>query len=81
MSRRLLVGVIAAVAALAAAAAPAGASSLTYVKDGNVWLSDPSGAKQYQVTFDGGYSTLRIAARDLTHRERAAATVKFRITG
>ena len=57
MSRRLLVGVIAAVAALAAAAAPAGASSLTYVKDGNVWLTDPGGAKQYQVTFDGGYSS------------------------
>ena len=57
MSRRLLVIAIAAVAALAAAAAPAGASSLVYAKDGNVWLTDPSGGKQYQVTFDGGYSS------------------------
>ena len=39
------------------AAAPAGASSLTYIKGGNVWLTDPGGAKQYQVTFDGGYSS------------------------
>ena len=53
--RRALAGVLAAAAALAIAAAPAGASSIVYVKDGNVWLSDPGGAKQYQVTFDGGY--------------------------
>jgi hypothetical protein len=37
--RRVLIGVLAA-AALACAAAPAGASSLVYVKDGNVWLTD-----------------------------------------
>jgi hypothetical protein len=55
--RRLLVGVVAAVAAFAAAAVPAGASSIAYVKGGNVWLGDPSGAKQYQLTFDGGYSS------------------------
>jgi hypothetical protein len=54
---RLLAAVVAAVAALAAAAAPADASSVVYVKDGNVWLTDPSGAKQYPVTFDGGYSS------------------------
>jgi hypothetical protein len=54
--RRALIGVLAA-AALAVAAAPAGASSVVYVKDGNVWLTDPDGAKQYQVTFDGGYSS------------------------
>ena len=57
MSRRPLVIAIAAVAALAAAAAPAGASSLVYAKDGNVRLTDPSGGKQHQVTFDGGYSS------------------------
>jgi hypothetical protein len=54
--RRALIGVLSA-AALAFAAAPAGASSLVYVKDGNVWLTDPGGAKQYQVTFDGGYAS------------------------
>ncbi len=52
--RRALAGVLAA-AALAVAAAPAGASSIVFVKDGNVWLTDPDGARQYQVTFDGGY--------------------------
>jgi predicted lipoprotein with Yx(FWY)xxD motif len=54
--RRALAGVLAA-AALAFAAAPAGASSIVYVKDGNVWLTDADGAKQYQVTFDGGYTS------------------------
>jgi opacity protein-like surface antigen len=54
--RRALAGVLAA-AALAVAAAPAAASSVVYVKDGNVWLTDPAGAKQYQVTFDGGYAS------------------------
>src|SRR3954453_13038784 len=37
-------------------AAPASADSIVYVKDGNVWLTKPDGAKAYQVTSDGGYS-------------------------
>lgn len=44
-----------AVAALAAPAA-AQADSIAYVKGGDVWLTTPDGARQYQVTFDGGYS-------------------------
>ncbi len=49
------------IAALAAAvflafAAPAMADSIAYVKDGNVWLSTSDGSRQYQVTFQGGYS-------------------------
>jgi PASTA domain len=49
------------IAALAAAlslvaAAPAAADSIAYVKDGNVWLSTPDGARQLQVTATGGYS-------------------------
>ena len=39
------------------AAAPAGASSIVYEKDGNVWLTSPDGARQYQVTFDGRWAT------------------------
>jgi hypothetical protein len=44
---------------LAALALPAVASadSIVYVKDGNVWLASPDASKQYQVTFDGGYSS------------------------
>ena len=38
-------------------AAPAHADSIAYVKDGNVWLASPDGAKGYQVTFDGGYTS------------------------
>ncbi|MDO9352871.1 MAG: hypothetical protein Q7T55_04210 [Solirubrobacteraceae bacterium] len=41
-----------------AAAAPASADSIAYIKEGNVWLSTTDGARQYQVTFDGGYSTV-----------------------
>jgi hypothetical protein len=38
-------------------AASASASSIVYVKDGNVWLTSPDGATAYQVTSDGGYSS------------------------
>jgi hypothetical protein len=53
---RILTGVLAA-GALALTAAPAGASSLVYVKDGDVWLSSPDAAKQYRVTYDSGYAS------------------------
>ena len=48
----------AALAALAAAAPAAHADSLAYIKAGNVFLSTTDGARSYQVTFDGGYSTV-----------------------
>ena len=37
-------------------AAPAAADSISYIKDGNTWLSTPDGSRQYQVTQSGGYS-------------------------
>ncbi len=37
--------------------AVAGADSIVYAKDGNVWLSTPDATAQYQVTFDGGWSS------------------------
>jgi hypothetical protein len=37
-------------------AAPAAADSIAYVKDGDVWLATPDGARQQQVTRTGGYS-------------------------
>jgi hypothetical protein len=43
--------------AAAVAATPAGADSITYIKDGNVWLTSPDGARQYQVTFEGGWDS------------------------
>jgi hypothetical protein len=49
--------IAAAAAALALACAPAAlADSIAYVKDGNVWLSTSDGARQYQVTYTGGYT-------------------------
>jgi hypothetical protein len=44
---------VAFVAMAAAAAAPAAADSLVFVKNHNVWLANPDGSGQYQVTFDG----------------------------
>jgi hypothetical protein len=49
--------VVAAVLAALVLPALAAADSIVYVKDGNVWLSSPDASKQYQVTFDGGYSS------------------------
>ena len=37
-------------------AAPAAADSISYIKDGNIWLSTTDGSRQYQVTSSGGYS-------------------------
>src|SRR5690349_24972377 len=34
----------------------ASADSIVYIKDGNVYLSTPDGARQFQVTTGGGYS-------------------------
>jgi hypothetical protein len=47
-----------ALAALGVAAPAAQADSIAYIKGGNVFLSTTDGARQYQVTFDGGYSTV-----------------------
>ena len=41
------------VAVGAAAAAPAAADSLVFIRDSNVWLANPDGSGQYQVTLDG----------------------------
>jgi hypothetical protein len=51
MTRTLAIG-IAALASLVAAA-PAAADSITYIKDHNVWVAEPDGSNQYQVTTDG----------------------------
>jgi hypothetical protein len=39
--------------AVAATAAPARADTLTFIKSHNVWLANPDGSGQHQVTFDG----------------------------
>jgi hypothetical protein len=52
---RLAAGAVA-LCALAIAAPAANADSVAYVKDGNVFLTTSDGARQFQVTFDGGYS-------------------------
>jgi hypothetical protein len=58
LSRRLATALVAASAALCLTASPAAADSVAYVKDGNVWLTTTDGSRQYQVTTDGGYSTV-----------------------
>jgi hypothetical protein len=51
-----LAAVGAALAAVASAAPAAHADSIAYIKDGNVWLSTPDGARQHQVTGSGAYA-------------------------
>ena len=50
---RKLIAMLGCLAVAAVAAAPAGADSLAFIKDNNVWLADLDGSGQYQVTFDG----------------------------
>lgn len=58
ISRRLGGTLTATGVALLLATGAASADSIAYVKGGDVWLSTPDGARQYQVTTDGGYSTV-----------------------
>lgn len=51
--RRVALGVLAAAVLSAAVPAAASASSIVFVKDNNVWLANPDGSGQYQVTLDG----------------------------
>jgi hypothetical protein len=58
MNPRLLRVALAALAVCGAAApAAADASSIVYVSGDQVWLSTPDGARQVQVTRDGGYTS------------------------
>ena len=54
--RRLACGAAVTVAAAAALPAAASADSIAYVKDGDVWLASPDGARKQQVTRTGGYA-------------------------
>jgi hypothetical protein len=56
MQRTLLTGAAIAALALTSTAATASADSIAYVKGGDVWLTTPDGARQYQVTSTGGYT-------------------------
>lgn len=49
------IGIVAAACALAFAA-PAAADSISYLKDGNIYLTTPDGSRQLQVTTSGIYS-------------------------
>jgi hypothetical protein len=53
---RRYIAFLAALTALAVAAPAALADSIVYEKDGNVWLANPDGSGQRQVTTSGGYS-------------------------
>lgn len=57
-SRRLGATLAASAAALLLTAGAASADSIASVKEGDVWLSTTDGSRRYQVTFDGGYSTV-----------------------
>ncbi|MGD9736774.1 MAG: hypothetical protein AB7V58_14400 [Solirubrobacterales bacterium] len=50
---RPFIALLACLAAALVAAAPASADSLVFIKESNVWLSNPDGSGAYQVTLDG----------------------------
>ena len=53
MSRRGAHAVALAVLIVVAVAVPAHADSIAFIRDYNVWLANPDGTNQYQVTLDG----------------------------
>jgi hypothetical protein len=53
---RLLTMAALAVAISLVLVGPAAADSISYIKDGNVWLTTPDGSRQFQVTASGIYS-------------------------
>ena len=56
-SKNLIAAALSGLALCAAGAEAASADSISYIKDGNVWLSTPDGSRQFQVTDTGGYSS------------------------
>lgn len=56
-TKTLTAAALSALALSGVAAQSAAADSISYVKDGNVWLSTTDGARQFQVTDGGGYSS------------------------
>lgn len=56
MSSTTLRSTLIAAAACLAAAAPASADSISYLKNGDVWLTTPDGSRHFRVTSSGRYS-------------------------
>ena len=56
-SKNLIAAALSGLALCAVGAETASADSISYIKDGNVWLSTPDGSRQFQVTDTGGYSS------------------------
>jgi WD40-like Beta Propeller Repeat len=54
--KRLRTATALAVALALVVAAPAAADSISYLRDGNIWLTTPDGSRQFQVTTSGVYS-------------------------
>lgn len=72
---------LAAIAAALVLAAPAQADSISYLKDGNVWLSTTDGARQFQVTFDGGYTYASQAENGVIVATKGRALYRLARTG
>ena len=56
-SKTLLAAALGALALTGAGAPAASADSISYVKNGNVWLTTPDGSRHFQVTTTGGYAS------------------------
>src|SRR3954468_18119638 len=80
---RRYIALAVALVAVAVAAPAALADSIVYEKDGNVWLANPDGSGQRQVTTSGGYSkptqandgTIVAVKDNVLHRLNRAGTL------
>jgi WD40-like Beta Propeller Repeat len=70
-----------ALAVPAIAAEAASADSVVYAKQGNLFLTSPDGAKSYQLTFDGGYSSPSQAANGTIGALRYGQLVRLNRSG
>jgi hypothetical protein len=56
-TKSIAAAALSALALTGACAQSAAADSISYIKGGDVWLSTPDGARQFQVTTTGGYKS------------------------
>jgi hypothetical protein len=81
MRKRQWLAALAAAAATLGLAGTASASSIVYIKDGNVWIAKPDGSGARQVTTTGGYESPSQADDGTIVAQHGQDFVRMRPTG
>lgn len=66
---------------LLVAAAPAGASSIVFIRDGDVWLATPDGGFERRLTVSGGYTSPSMAEDGMIVALRGGSFVRLNHDG